>query len=80
MTTPDPANFPAFVAAGEALTDLIRTGPDGWRSLVGGSTWNVARVMARLGVPLSLIHISEPTRLLSISYAVFCLKKKSFTP
>ncbi len=24
----------------------------------------------------SLIHISEPTRLLSISYAVFCLKKK----
>src|SRR5674536_398116 len=37
----------------------------------------------RLGQPrqqppyhLSLIHISEPTRLLSISYAVFCLKKK----
>src|SRR5678816_1828220 len=27
-------------------------------------------------VHLSLIHISEPTRLLSISYAVFCLKKK----
>eukprot|EP00658_Telonema_sp_P-2_P049598 TRINITY_DN37737_c0_g1_i1.p1 TRINITY_DN37737_c0_g1~~TRINITY_DN37737_c0_g1_i1.p1 ORF type:complete len:214 (+),score=35.96 TRINITY_DN37737_c0_g1_i1:108-749(+) len=25
---------------------------------------------------LSLIHISEPPRLLSISYAVFCLKKK----
>src|SRR5665254_15421 len=29
-----------------------------------------------LPLPLSLIHISEPTRLLSISYAVFCLKKK----
>eukprot|EP00658_Telonema_sp_P-2_P064207 TRINITY_DN5310_c0_g1_i1.p1 TRINITY_DN5310_c0_g1~~TRINITY_DN5310_c0_g1_i1.p1 ORF type:complete len:1174 (-),score=127.03 TRINITY_DN5310_c0_g1_i1:88-3609(-) len=28
------------------------------------------------GLWLSLIHISEPTRLLSISYAVFCLKKK----
>ena len=28
---------------------------------------------------LSLIHISEPTRLLSISYAVFCLKKKILT-
>ena len=28
---------------------------------------------------LSLIHISEPTRLLSISYAVFCLKKKKPT-
>src|SRR5678816_1017257 len=26
---------------------------------------------------LSLIHISEPTRLLSSSYAVFCLKKKN---
>src|SRR5674536_47330 len=32
-----------------------------------------------MGFPkiLSLIHISEPTRLLSISYAVFCLKKKN---
>ena len=29
---------------------------------------------------LSLIHISEPTRLLSISYAVFCLKKKKLPP
>ena len=26
--------------------------------------------------PLSLIHISEPTRQAEISYAVFCLKKK----
>ena len=26
---------------------------------------------------LSLIHISEPTRRRGISYAVFCLKKKS---
>ena len=31
---------------------------------------------ARTAFDLSLIHISEPTRLLSISYAVFCLKKK----
>ena len=30
--------------------------------------------MSRIG--LSLIHISEPTRLGMISYAVFCLKKK----
>src|SRR5665648_905381 len=28
------------------------------------------------GMRLSLIHISEPTRLGMISYAVFCLKKK----
>src|SRR5660397_14298 len=38
----------------------------------------------RLGVfeclfGLSLIHISEPTRLRRISYAVFCLKKKKKT-
>src|SRR5665648_504691 len=31
---------------------------------------------ARALVDLSLIHISEPTRLGMISYAVFCLKKK----
>eukprot|EP00658_Telonema_sp_P-2_P007370 TRINITY_DN12746_c0_g1_i3.p1 TRINITY_DN12746_c0_g1~~TRINITY_DN12746_c0_g1_i3.p1 ORF type:complete len:114 (-),score=46.86 TRINITY_DN12746_c0_g1_i3:62-403(-) len=37
-------------------------------------------VMLRIDHPyLSLIHISEPTRLLSISYAVFCLKKKKKT-
>jgi hypothetical protein len=29
--------------------------------------------------PLPLIHISEPTRLLSISYVVFCLKKKRYS-
>src|SRR5678816_4175052 len=37
----------------------------------------IARLLcARTGIDLSLIHISEPTRLLSISYAVFCLLKK----
>src|SRR5450830_1275554 len=45
------AQFPRFVSAGEALTDMLRTGADQWSSQVGGSTWNVARVMARLGVP-----------------------------
>src|SRR5450759_5759163 len=33
-------------------------------------------VIAPRTVDLSLIHISEPTRLGMISYAVFCLKKK----
>src|SRR5678815_5903274 len=38
---------------------------------------NVSLAEARIKVHnMSLIHISEPTRLLSISYAVFCLKKK----
>ena len=32
--------------------------------------------MVYYGLGLSLIHISEPTRLGMISYAVFCLKKK----
>ena len=36
-----------------------------------------AKVLLRAhGEPLSLIHISEPTRQAEISYAVFCLKKK----
>ena len=34
----------------------------------------------KIALDLSLIHISEPTRLLSISYAVFCLKKKNQSP
>src|SRR5678815_4885261 len=40
-----------------------------------GFSQSVTREMGLRG-GLSLIHISEPTRLLSISYAVFCLKKK----
>src|SRR5678816_252081 len=47
------------------LHDLART-HDGFCEVHGRDA--VLRV--------SLIHISEPTRLLSISYAVFCLKKK----
>src|SRR5678815_5800457 len=41
----------------------------------GGATLNHGELCVSLH-GLSLIHISEPTRLLSISYAVFCLKKK----
>src|SRR5678816_1026412 len=45
------------------------------------AAWDPANALVELGKDftkqsLSLIHISEPTRLLSISYAVFCLKKK----
>src|SRR5660398_248280 len=38
-----------------------------------------AQILDALEVDLSLIHISEPTRLRRISYAVFCLKKKKNT-
>jgi len=41
-------------------------------------TLEKGRALARsCGLDLSLIHISEPTRLRRISYAVFCLKKKN---
>src|SRR5450759_5883931 len=43
-----------------------------WRGISGS-------VALALFFYLSLIHISEPTRLGMISYAVFCLKKKKKT-
>jgi fructokinase len=42
-------DLPQFIAFGEALTDLIRIGPDRWRSACGGSPWNVAVAMSTLG-------------------------------
>lgn len=45
------AAFPRFVALGEALTDFIRTGDESWISRAGGADWNVARVVATLGIP-----------------------------
>src|SRR5450756_1840097 len=47
------------------------------RSLpVGRSPSTLDRRTRGASLGLSLIHISEPTRLGMISYAVFCLKKK----
>ncbi|HWA14276.1 MAG TPA: carbohydrate kinase [Burkholderiales bacterium] len=43
--------LPRFVSLGEALTDFLRTGDDTWVSRAGGAGWNVARVVARLGIP-----------------------------
>src|SRR5678816_3453072 len=45
-----------------------------WEKVIIGA-WQSATWDVNDTVLLSLIHISEPTRLLSISYAVFCLKK-----
>ena len=43
-----------------------------------GGAWKIAFAdFATAMMALSLIHISEPTRPLYISYAVFCLKKKN---
>jgi fructokinase len=48
---PSGAALPRVVVFGEALTDLIRQ-DDGvhWLARPGGAPWNVARVVARLGV------------------------------
>eukprot|EP00831_Metopus_contortus_P040477 TRINITY_DN31714_c0_g1_i2.p1 TRINITY_DN31714_c0_g1~~TRINITY_DN31714_c0_g1_i2.p1 ORF type:complete len:142 (+),score=25.97 TRINITY_DN31714_c0_g1_i2:110-535(+) len=47
-----------------------------------GSFFTIPTQITTLPIPLllSLIHISEPTRPLYISYAVFCLKKKKKSP
>ncbi|MDR5749303.1 MULTISPECIES: carbohydrate kinase [unclassified Caballeronia] len=43
--------FPKFVSAGDILTDMIRTDAASWLSRPGGAGWNVARAVARLGLP-----------------------------
>lgn len=45
------ADFPLFVSAGDILTDLVRMRDSQWISHPGGAGWNVARAVARLGVP-----------------------------
>jgi len=45
-----------------------------YQTLIGDTTDNIPGVKG-----LSLIHISEPTRLRRLTYAVFCLKKKTQT-
>src|SRR5660397_183220 len=60
----------------------IRIGQEPCGSAVSRSQIKHTMALAQFGYPahhllhLSLIHISEPTRLRRISYAVFCLKKK----
>ena len=59
--------------AARTLTAPIDPGPNG-TSTVPTVEGNAVNMMVEYR--LSLIHISEPTRLRRISYAVFCLKKK----
>eukprot|EP00658_Telonema_sp_P-2_P053927 TRINITY_DN4271_c0_g1_i11.p2 TRINITY_DN4271_c0_g1~~TRINITY_DN4271_c0_g1_i11.p2 ORF type:complete len:121 (+),score=14.95 TRINITY_DN4271_c0_g1_i11:423-785(+) len=76
---------PPIPLAGPTSLGLLVVGGDGLAVLaaIPGDLGSVGlRHVGCCPVPvlcvdtLSLIHISEPTRLLSISYAVFCLKKK----
>src|SRR5450759_1199713 len=63
--------------AGEAVLNDVRTAISaGFAVLVpAGTNHNIINT-GTVPLKLSLIHISEPTRLGMISYAVFCLKKK----
>lgn len=47
--------FPLFVSPGDILTDLVRTGDSQWVSHPGGAGWNVARAVARLGLPTACV-------------------------
>ena len=47
--------MPHFIAAGEALTDMINSGPDQWHSKIGGAPWNVARLLASWAWPSAFL-------------------------
>src|SRR5678815_4404882 len=66
------AGYGPILVAREPLTfDQLR-----FAEIVVPGRMTTAFLTLRLALgELSLIHISEPTRLLSSSYAVFCLKK-----
>ena len=61
--------------ADPAARDVALARVDAWRTR--GNVPHAVEVTAQLMECLSLIHISEPTRRTPISYAVFCLKKKT---
>src|SRR5678816_1762093 len=63
--------------AGEYLIRRNRKDTDTVWVIQHKKTGKAVVMLTRAVQALSLIHISEPTRLLSISYAVFCLKKKN---
>src|SRR5665648_1117808 len=62
---------------GQRLRELLRQGCETIGvTIVQGS---IGKDHVHMLLSLSLIHISEPTRLGMISYAVFCLKNKKVT-
>ena len=68
---------PADIAWILVATALVFIMTPGLAFFYGGMVHrkNIISTMIK-SIVLSLIHISEPTRLQLISYAVFCLKKK----
>eukprot|EP00658_Telonema_sp_P-2_P011057 TRINITY_DN14205_c0_g1_i2.p1 TRINITY_DN14205_c0_g1~~TRINITY_DN14205_c0_g1_i2.p1 ORF type:complete len:160 (+),score=26.13 TRINITY_DN14205_c0_g1_i2:226-705(+) len=77
-------SFPLQVGSGECGVPCVsllrrpglRKGDDSDQVVAKRLLMEAKTLMEQYYKDLSLIHISEPTRLLSISYAVFCLKKK----
>ncbi len=68
----------ASYMANQVESNPIAQGCYNWRSVEVGSGQEAMFQCVGVGTlaTCSLIHISEPTRLRRISYAVFCLKKK----
>ena len=66
-------NNGAAQATNVSLTDLLPAGLTATANNGVASQGSYDAVTGVWTIGLSLIHISEPTRLLSISYAVFCL-------
>ncbi len=70
----------AGLEEGAEDADIVLVGPQVRCALASVREWVPVKVpvlAVDTPVVLSLIHISEPTRLALISYAVFCLKKKT---
>src|SRR5678816_3414114 len=75
-------NVPAWIDGDKAsprlgtLLDALKHAEDHGLDPARYGVDRFQQIVAQAHENLSLIHISEPTRLLSTSYAVFCLKKK----
>src|SRR5450756_2876356 len=69
------------IAVNGICLTVIEHSIDSFAVDVSRETLNCTEGLDAIGAPvnleLSLIHISEPTRLGMISYAVFCLKQKN---
>jgi fructokinase len=50
MRDSESTSWPQLITFGEALTDLVRQGPDQWRSVSGGAALNLALAAAALGL------------------------------